>query len=158
MKTKIQTLTAAMTDSISNVLETMFFLSLDISGAVSIKSLQVPENDAMMAARLNFSGPVSGHCVFYIPRKLAMSMTADFLGVDEQNTTDEQTQGTVKEIINMLVGDTFSNFDSQAVFNLEIPEMVSFEETLGVDPAENEIVVGIDTLEDHLAYRMVITP
>ncbi len=157
MKTKIQALTAAMTNSISNVLETMFFLSLDITGVIDIKSLKIPENDEMMTVKLNFFGPVSGHCLFYIPKKLAVSITADFLGTDDQSITNEQTRGTVSEIINMLVGDTFSNFDLQAVFDLEIPEMVSFEKMFVSDPSENEITIGIQTLEDQLAYQMIIT-
>ncbi len=158
MKKQMQALTAAMTDSISNVLETMFFLPLDISDTIRVNMLKTPANDAIIATRLGFSGPFKGHFGFFIPKKLAKSLTADFLGQDPNSISDDQTEETVKEIINMLAGDTLSSYDSQAVFDLQIPELVCFDEVIDRQSPEleAELVISFHTTEDHLALQMVI--
>jgi chemotaxis protein CheY-P-specific phosphatase CheC len=150
-------LITAMKISISDVLETMFFLPLDFSDATNAQELWGDEKDQMIAAKLNFDGPFSGHAVSYIPKKLAASVTADFIGKDEKSISHEHINGTVKEIINIVVGNILSNLDPKKVFNLSVPELIGFDENR-IDPAESkqEIFIGIDTLENHMAFQMVI--
>jgi len=154
---KKEALITAMKSSISDVLGTMFFLPLDFSDVENIKELWNLGKDEIMVSRLNFEGPFSGCYAFYIPAKLAMSMTADFMGTDEENISDDQVSGTVKEIINMIAGNTFSIYNQQAIFNLGVPELARFSE-LGSDPSdsEEEIFISIETMEDNLALQMVI--
>lgn len=154
---KKEALITAMKSSISDILETMFFLPLDFSDAVNIKELWNLEKDEIMVAGLNFDGPFSGYYAFYIPQKLAVKISADFMGKDKESISDNQVSETIKEIINMIAGNTFSIYDQQAVFNLEIPEMARFSE-LGANPSdsENQIFIGIKTIEDHLALQMAI--
>jgi len=73
--------------------------------------------DQIVAAKLNFSGPLSGYAIFCIPKKSAVSITADFMGKDEQEISNDQINGTVKEIINMIIGNTFSMYDPDVVFD-----------------------------------------
>lgn len=157
MNTQMQSLTTAMTDSISNVLETMFFLPVDIDGVVRAETLQHWQDGSIVAARLHFSGPLKGASMFCIPKKTAVYISADFLGTNEQDVTEDQAVATVKEIANMLTGDTFSRFDPQAVFNLAIPEQINSREALGSTglKKENEITLSIRAMEDHLAFRIV---
>jgi hypothetical protein len=63
----------------------------------------------------------------------------------------------MNETLNMVAGNTFSKFDEQAVFNLGVPESVSFDDIKAkqTDP-EDEIFVGIDTLDGWLAFQLVI--
>ena len=159
MKKEKKILTTAMERSISDVMETMFFLPLDFSDADRIDTLWNMETEDILVAKLTFDGPFSGYCVFYIPRKLAASISADFMGKDEENISDDQVSETVKEIINMIAGNVFSIYNHQTVFNLGIPELVRFSQHLA-DPSdsENKIFMGIDTLEDHLSFQMVIGP
>ena len=84
MKMKKEALTAAMKNSISDVLETMFFLPLDFSDAADIDKQWGASQENILAAQLNFGGPFGGCAVFGIPQRLALSMTADFLGSDER--------------------------------------------------------------------------
>ena len=147
----------AMKNSISEVLETMFFLPLDFppdsdAGEASWNS----DAEKTIAAKLKFSGPFEGHFVFLVPGDSALSIAADFLGIDENSITKDQITETVKEMINMLVGNTFSHYDDQELFNLDIPELISFDEAWGTRSGnEEEILVLFNTLEDQLALKMI---
>lgn len=150
-------LTTSMKNSISDVLETMFFLPLDFTESLSTAELWNETEDQMMAARLDFDGTCSGYCVFYIPRRLAVSITADFMGKDEEDVSDDQVSGTVTEITNMITGNTFSLYDTESVVNLGVPELVSFSDyQKGLPETSGEFFIVIETLEDRLAYQMII--
>ena len=154
---KNKDMTTAMKNSISDVLETMFFMSLDYPDDVDIHELWSREKDPIIAAKLNFSGPLSGYAVFCIPKKSALSITADFLGKDKEDIYDDQINGTVKEIINMIIGNAFSMYDPEAVFDLGIPELVGFHDFIkDLSDSEKKFSVVIETLENYLAFQMNI--
>jgi len=147
-----------MKNSISSVLETMFFLSLDFSDDIDILELWDTGKDPVIAAKLSFSGPLSGYAVFCIPKKSALSITADFMGKDEQEISDDQINETVKEIINMIIGNTFSMYDPDVVFDLGVPELVGFHDSIkGLPDSEKSFSVVIETLENYMAFQMNIT-
>ncbi len=154
-----ESLITAMKNSISDVLETMFFLPVDYNDSVQKEELWAGEKDLILAAKLDFDGPFSGCCVFFIPKKLAVSLAADFMGTDEEAVSDDQITGTVLEITNMIAGNTFSLYDSQAVFNLDVPEQVEFSDYLKeVSDSESRLFIVIDTLEDRLAFQITLKP
>jgi len=147
----------AMKNSISDVLETMFFLPLDFSDTVAAHELWNKGKDQILAAKLNFDGPLIGDCILYIPEKLARSITADFMGREEEGISDDQVKGTVKEIINMIAGSTFSTYDPEATFNLGIPELVSFNYYFNdLSDTGDRFYFIIDTLDNHLAFQLNI--
>lgn len=152
---KKEALITAMKTSISDVLETMFFLPVDFSDPGQIDELWGNQKDQIMIAKLNFEGPFSGNAVFYIPQEPALSITADFMGENKEKISDLQVEGTVNEITNMLVGNTFSLYDPQAVFNLATPGLVRFEDIHKDSPGvEITISIVIETLENHMAFQM----
>jgi CheY-specific phosphatase CheX len=152
---KNKDMTMAMKNSISDVLETMFFLSLDFSNNIDLLGLWDTGKNPIIAAKLSFSGPLSGYAVFCIPKKSALSITADFMGKDEQEISDDQIDGTVKEIINMIIGNTFSLYDPEAVFDLGVPELVGFNDFLrDLSDSEKRYSIVIETLENYLAFQM----
>ena len=152
---KNKDMTTAMKNSISSVLETMFFLSLDFSDDIDILELWDTGKDPVIAAKLSFSGPLSGYAVFCIPKKSALSITADFMGKDEQEISDDQINETVKEIINMIIGNTFSMYDPDVVFDLGVPELVGFHDSIkGLPDSEKSFSVVIETLENYMAFQM----
>ena len=155
---KNKDMTTAMKNSISEVLETMFFLSLDFfHNDADIRDLWTMGKDQIVAAKLSFSGPLSGYAIFCIPKISAVSITADFMGKDEEEISDDQSNGTVKEIINMIIGNTFSRYDPDVVFDLGVPELVAFNDFLEeVSDSEKRFSVVIETLENHLAFQMNI--
>ena len=158
MKTQMQALTSAMKRSISNVLETMFFLTLEIDSVVSWGQYKSRLDDSFIVAKLGFSGPLSGFCRLFVPEKLAAEVTADFLGVGKTGLTNRQINGTVTEIINMLAGDTFSHFSPQALFDLTIPELITAREALNDVHIKDgaEITLDIRTQGFTMAFQMVI--
>jgi len=152
---KNKDMTMAMKNSISDVLETMFFLSLDFSNDLYLLELWDTGKDPIIAAKLSFSGPLSGYAVFCIPKKSALSITADFMGKDEQEISDDQIDGTVKEIINMIIGNTFSLYDPEAVFDLGVPELVGFHDFIkNLSDSEKRYSIVIETLDNYLAFQM----
>jgi CheY-specific phosphatase CheX len=153
---KNKDMTTAMKNSISEVLETMFFLSLDFfHNDADIRELWTTGKDQILAAKLSFSGPLSGYAIFCIPKKSASSVTADFMGKDEEEISDDQINGTVKEIINMVIGNTFSRYDPDVVFDLGVPELVAFNDFLKeLSDSEKRFSIVIETLENYLAFQI----
>ena len=156
MMTK-EALTSAMKNSISDVLETMFFLPVDFDDSVSLDGVWDLDKDKIIAAKLIFDGPLSGYSILYIPEKLAVSITADFMGKEEKDISSEQARGTLMEITNMITGNVFSLYDPEAVFNLGVPELVGLDDFHdGLSGSENRISIAIDTLENYLVLQMSV--
>ena len=101
MKTALKT---AMTTSISEVLETMFFMSLEFSEDGSIENDVIKDSEKTIACRISFSGKFNGYFMFLVPEKVILEMTKNFMGMDKDDITEEQSGGTIKEAINMLAG------------------------------------------------------
>ena len=140
----------AMKNSISEVLETMFFLPVDFSDTVNAEEIQ------MSVTKLDFSGPFSGSFVLFIPEEFAVSLTANFLGKDKEKVSEDNVIETSKEVINMIAGSTFANLDDQAVFDLNIPENILFEQAVHFPGTEDDIFVQIITLDNYFVLKMVI--
>ena len=152
-----EVLTTAMKNSISDVLETMFFLPVDFDDSVSLDEFWDPDKDKIIAAKLNFDGPLSGYCILYIPEKLAVSITADFMGKEEKDISNEQARGTLMEITNMITGNGFSLYDPESVFNLGVPELVGLDDFhKDLSDSENRISIAIDTIENYLVFQMSV--
>ena len=152
-----EVLTSAMKNSISDVLETMFFLPVDFDDSVSLDGFWDTDKDKITAARLDFDGPLSGYCILYIPEKLSVSITADFMGKEEKDISNEQAMGTLMEITNMITGNAFSLYDPESVFNLGVPELVGLDDFhKDLNGSENKISISIGTLENYLAFQLYI--
>ena len=146
----------AMKRSISEVLETMFFLPVDFSDTVNAEELWHPEEIQMSVTKLDFSGPFSGSFVLFIPEEFAVSLTANFLGKDKEKVSEDNVIETSKEVINMIAGSTFANLDDQSVFDLNIPENILFEQAAHFPGTEDDIFVQIITLDNYFVLKMVI--
>lgn len=140
----------AMKNSISEVIETMFFLPVDFSDTVNAEEIQ------MSVTKLDFSGPFSGSFVLFIPEEFAVSLTANFLGKDKEKVSEDNVIETSKEVINMIAGSTFANLDDQAVFDLNIPENILFDRAVHFPGAKDDIFVQIITLDNYFVLKMVI--
>lgn len=158
MELQMQALSAAMMDSIFNVMEKMFFLSVNVDRVARLDAIKFDPDDTILAARLHFSGQMKGYSTIFVPKKLAAAITANFLGTDKFTLTKDQIIGTVTEIVNMLVGDTFNLFDPLVVLNLTIPKQIAYTEAFDKKgpTTANEITIGILTQEDNMAFQMVI--
>ena len=149
-----EALIAAIKDSISDVLEKMFFLPLDFFDTASPEEFVA---DEMVVSKLSFTGPFTGYFLLSIPKRYNLSLAANFLGENKENISQDQANEIVKEAVNMLAATTFFYYDDQVVFGLGIPEFIpSAQLQRGYFNYEKDIFIGIDTLECRLGLYMII--
>ncbi len=145
-------MTHAMMASISEVLEQMFFLPIDVVDDHNGDNAKTIDAHPSIVASIAFDGPAAGNFVLHIPSTLAASITADFLGTDSSELTDDQITGTVKEMLNMLAGNSLSTYDAQASFNLKIPELIT--PSVSTQEKESNIEIGIETMDSRMTLHM----
>jgi len=146
-----------MKASISEVMETMFFLPLEFEDGRDTHEIVRSADGGTLACTLAFSGPFSGLCCFLIPVGVAQGLTANFLGEDMDRVTEEQMAGTVKEILNMITGKAFSLYDNQSVFKLGIPEIMPSEKWVQVaaKDAKETVNLYVNTADGDLGLMLV---
>ena len=146
-----------MKDSISEVFETMFFVPLDFDDAVDAGALKGDRlKEEMLSARLEFEGPLSGEFFFMIPKRLALSLTAGFMGEEIKAVCLDKIYGTVTEMINMVAGNFFSRLDNKAVFDLGLPEIFPEQEAWPkMISASNSVRITMNTGESPMILQMI---
>lgn len=117
-----------LTHSISNVLETMFFLPVKIEedGPTADKWMEDVPN--LVGARVDLKGPFTGYAFFILSETVVGEMAANFLGIPQEETTSDQQTDTLKEALNMIAGHMLSLYDSEGKFQLGIPEVLAAED------------------------------
>ena len=147
-----QTIMETMRKAISNVLETMFFQPVQISNKNCTLQEWFSDKESLLGATLNFAGPFAGSVYVLIPAKVVSEITANFLGLDEEETNEEQIIDTLKEALNMMVGHMLSLFDKEGDISLGIPELIEENnlkhDKLGEIKGDN---LFIETEDSHLA-------
>jgi len=144
-----------MKRSISEVLETMFYLPVEVTDTAEAGNLPYSETGRMAAVRLNFSGPFSGAFVLLIPEEFVTALAANFLGNDKDHISLQNMSETSKEIINMIAGNTFAILDDRAVFDLSLPETILLDEAQRISEYADEILVRSDIMGNHIFLKMV---
>ncbi len=152
-------LTKAMRDSISEIFETMFFMPLEFPDETGLKDVQSRPDEPLVGAGIGFSGPFSGHLALIFPLSLSRELTANFLGEDESQLGQEEIEGTVKEILNMVAGKMLSLYDSSLVFQLEIPEIFDHTEIRkdGWGDGGQHFELFITTPETHFGAKLTLS-
>jgi len=86
---------------------------------------------------------------------MVTGITANFLGIEEEEINEEQKKDAVKEALNMIGGHMLSLFDKEGAFKLGIPELIEendlAEDNLGdlkkdiilIETEENRLAAGI---------------
>lgn len=120
-----QIMTTNLKQAISNVLELMFFVSVQVMEDENPSSEKPLNGQPCIGATLAFSGPLSGSYYLLIPQEMARVITANFLGLDDDEVTGNQAQDTVKEALNMIGGHMLSLAENPDAFQLGIPEIIS---------------------------------
>lgn len=147
----------AMRASISNVLESMFFLMVQISEENSPFVEWFPGERQLMGATLKFDGPSAGAFYFWVPVDMADDMACNFLGLNQENLLEEQRRDTVKEALNMIGGGVLSIFDQEGRFKLGIPEMLNRSPLTGdtIEDFRGEVIL-IETGDNRLAAGVML--
>ena len=143
-------LMTAMKTSISEVMETMFFLPVEFGEeqATLIQSGMV-DNKPTMACQLNFSGDFSGCVTLLIPKDLLFEMTQNFMGESSEHLEDEHLSGTLTETLNMICGNALSRVDSKIPFELDIPKVINESKIL-----ESEIFTIVESPQSMMAINI----
>ncbi|HUA63660.1 MAG TPA: chemotaxis protein CheX [Verrucomicrobiae bacterium] len=111
-------LLAALRESVRQVLEKMFFAEPLDGGSTAL------EADGL-AVRVAFDGSPSGALVLAITDAAARRVAADFLGEDESSVDSAQTSEVICELANMICGSILSRVESQTIFRLASPTILS---------------------------------
>lgn len=105
-----------LTNVISEVLETMFFVLLEP------RSWTLSQRADFVGAKVVVTGPDFGYELEFLAQfGLLQQIASDFLGLDQENASLEQCQDVLKEIGNMVAGNLVNICDPEAVFKLGIP-------------------------------------
>jgi CheY-specific phosphatase CheX len=149
-------LTQAMKASISEVLEQMFFMPIDFMGPAIAGADPEPDPEPVIA-RLGFRGSPCGTFLLLIPAALAQSVAADFLGVATEGLSRDQVAATVLEMVNMLAGGTLGRYDHQALFDLQIPELITISDLRALtEEITDQIVIRAQTPESRITFQLII--
>ena len=141
--------------AISSVLETMFFLPVQIIEDHSVWDNWYQQRTQLWHTAVGFSGPVKGSFFLVVPASLAREITANFLGLDEAEVVPSQEADTVKEALNMIGGYVLSQVDKADEFQIGIPEVVSDDQAGQANlQRESQNAIIIETEENHLAVGL----
>ncbi|MCP4022391.1 MAG: chemotaxis protein CheX [Desulfobacteraceae bacterium] len=143
-------LMAAMMTSISEVMETMFFLPIEFGEDESIAKL-VKIISKPIACQLSFTGDAAGRLIFVAPKELTAEMAENFMGEPQDQLTDEHLFGTLTEMLNMVCGNALSKTKSKVPYSLGLPEMVTASQ---IDT--NELFTVVETTESKMAIAVIL--
>ena len=140
----------AMMTSISEVMETMFFLPVEFDGETTLSECGL-NKEKTLACRLTFNGDVSGGLAILAPENLAAEMAENFMGESREHLTEEHLSGTLTEMLNMACGNALSKIDSKVPFELGIPDVIDESEI-----TEKDIFTIVETTDSKMAIALKI--
>ena len=106
--------------------------------------------DSSVAVSISFSGPFSGTLVIRISNQVLPELTANMLGVEEEETTIDQKNDALKETINVICGNLLPAIAGKdAVFNINTPCIISDGESeIEEDGAKTDYVARLSIDDD----------
>jgi len=141
-------LMTALKTSISEVMETMFFLPIEFGKDATLAQCGMDKKNTM-ACRLTFTGDASGTLILLAPENLVAEMAENFMGESRDQLTSEYLSGTLTEMLNMVCGNALSKTNSKVPFELGIPEMMDTSEI-----SEKEMFTIVETTESKMAVLL----
>jgi CheY-specific phosphatase CheX len=150
---------AAMSAATGYVLETMFFMSTEVGAEETPTAYFSSLKDGVIGGRVDFSGPFGGRFFILIPEALLYAMTESFLSLEREQIEERHLSAMIKEILNMVAGNTFSTYNPDHVYDLGIPERVSAEavaQALDESGGKAHFLL-VDTIQGRLALAILQT-
>lgn len=138
----------AMTNSISEVMETMFFMPVEIGRETTLSDSGI-DLDTALACRLTFTGDTCGNMDIISPEPLVAELTSNFLGENKSDLTWEQQFGTLSEMLNMVCGNALKKVKCTSPYTLGIPEKITGSDLNGT--AECTL---IETMDSNMAILL----
>ncbi len=119
-----KTLMTQVTNSIFDVMETMFYFTLEEKKDSGDELSGLFDLEPLKACSIDFSGDSSGTIYLLVPLNVLTAMTRNFMGEDEDPASDALLEGTLKEALNMIAGSALTKVNKESYMGLGIPEMV----------------------------------
>ncbi|THB80626.1 MAG: chemotaxis protein CheX [Desulfobacteraceae bacterium] len=141
----------AMKTSISEVLETMFYLPVEFSQDARLSDAGLDDSAPVMACELGFSGEIQGKLILVVPRNLLAGMTENFMGETAAPGDDALLEGTLTETLNMICGNMLGRLETRDPLELGIPMKL---DTL--DSSADDMFTIIETIGAKMAIRLVV--
>jgi CheY-specific phosphatase CheX len=138
----------AIKTSISEVMETMFFLPVEFGRQVTLAQFGMDKKNTM-ACRLAFTGDSSGRLILLAPINLIVEMAENFMGEPRETLTEDYFSGTLTEMLNMVCGNALSKTNSLISFKLGIPQIINVSEV-----SENEVFTIVETMDSKMAVLL----
>ncbi|MBW2099630.1 MAG: chemotaxis protein CheX, partial [Deltaproteobacteria bacterium] len=89
------------------------------------------QQDSAVAVSIAFRGPFSGFLSVTVSKQVLPELTANILGVDEEETTSDQQHDALKETINIICGNLLpAIFGKQLIFDIDPPKIISSAEAI----------------------------
>lgn len=111
----------AMMKAISEVLETMFFVSVDVA------DWDPPPNTVYRDSKIQiFNHAKAIELRFRLAADFARMAAANFLGIDEEEIQEEDLDDVMRELANMVGGNFLDRLDEDG-FHLGIPSFEAYE-------------------------------
>ena len=145
-----KTLMTVMTTSISEVMETMFFLPVEIGHEILLEESGIVK-DRSIACQLTFNGDTSGKLIIVAPADLAADMAENFMGEDKDQLSQAHLSGTLTEMLNMVCGNALGKTKPKAPYELGIPELISFS-----DLEEKNKYTLIETIDSRMLVSLIM--
>ena len=144
----MKNLMTLMKASISEVLGTMFYLPVEFREDLSLEKIEPIKKEIKTGCSLKVTGSLSATFQLFIPDPLLLNMTQNFMGEDPENCTEEYLNGTLKETLNMIVGNTLKSIDTKTPPDLDIPETIDTTD-IGSSP-----LIAIETIDGTMIMQI----
>ncbi|MGA1875921.1 MAG: chemotaxis protein CheX [bacterium] len=155
----MSTLIMALKTSISDVLEKMFYMPFEFEDNEHMEEGVSLGEGALYACRINFTGSISGFFTLMLPEEVLSHMTENFMGLRKEEIEDNYLGETLKEFLNMIAGNTFSNYNENEAFHLSIPQLIKPAQALSASGCKNiqgERTIITQTPAGYLLFKITV--
>ena len=117
---------SALKSAISEVLETMFFTSVEFD-----QLDESHQSDYYRSTKISlFSEGKNLNITFCLMESFAKMISANFIGIDEEDVAEEEVEDVMRELTNMIGGNYMGRMALDS-WQLGIPSLGSFEDAPG---------------------------
>jgi CheY-specific phosphatase CheX len=108
-----------------------------------------PPGNGLLVARMKFSGPLSGRLTLSVPRRLAVELAANVLGIEADAVAETRAQDALGELLNVACGRFVTELAGEGpVFDLSVPKVAGAEAPAWGELSGQEGVMAF-TVDDH---------
>jgi CheY-specific phosphatase CheX len=113
------------------------------------------EGPGIIGVRVAFAGPFSGALELRVSRDIGPELAGNMLGVEAGETSPEQRDDAIKELINVICGNLLPAIaGKRAVFNVDPPVIVDAAEPEPGDPPLAEARLSLEEGECDIRLRV----